>query len=391
MMRRTNSSPYKPVNTMLPALLFLLQASLSDAWAQPVVFDGFAAFDQINGSVGVSESFLIDFNDDEKLDLVEVYGAPEGVRTFFNDGFGHLVLAAEFVLPDEPFTVAMGDANGDGLPDLAWAESAGSGSFPVRIYYGNSRGGFDIGQTLRRANNVAALAFGHIDTDSVLDLVVAQKKGSLEIYTAGSDGLLKRTVRLRQKARDTTDAAIGDFDGDGDQDVITSTRSGSLYFFAQGSKGQFSRGVRISTEAQYIRKILALDLNGDRFADLLLTTGESVLCPDYVYHGPIDASFNPVQTLCNQTYDEGTADLDVADLNGDGLLDVVALRGRDFYYLGQAGGTFAPETPSFTPPVTWAQRVVLGDINDDGVGDALVRDGTCCNTATHVYLGTVVP
>ena len=50
------------LNIMLPALVFLLQASLSDAWAQPVDFDGFAASYQIDGSVGVSESFLIDFN-----------------------------------------------------------------------------------------------------------------------------------------------------------------------------------------------------------------------------------------------------------------------------------------------------------------------------------------
>jgi hypothetical protein len=391
-MRLMLSSHHNPLDITLAVLIFLLLASLSDAWAQPVDFDGFAASYQIDGSVGVSESFLIDFNTDGALDLVEVYGAPEGVRTFFNDGSGGLDLAAEFVLPDEPFTVTMGDANGDGLPDLAWAEWEGSGSFSVKIYYGEPGGGFHIGQTLRRANNVAALAFGHIDTDAVLDLVVAQKKGSLEIYTAGSDGLLERTVRIRQKARDTTDVAIGDFDGDGDQDVITSTRSGSLYFFAQGSQGRFSGGVRISTEAQYIRKILALDLNGDPFADLLLSTGESIECPDYVYHGNGGASFTLVQVLCNQPdHNEGTADLDVADLNDDGLLDVVALRGRDFYYLGLADGTFGPETPAFTPSVTWARGIVLGDVNDDGVGDALVRDGTCCNTATHVYLGTVVP
>jgi hypothetical protein len=36
-------------------------------------------------------------------------------------------------------------------------------------------------------------------------------------------------------------------------------------------------------------------------------------------------------------------------------------------------------------------NLVLGDIDGDGVGDALVRDSQCCNTATHVYLGTVVP
>jgi hypothetical protein len=373
-------------------LVFLFLTSTSGAWAQAGTFNGFVAADQIDGSVGVRDSFLVDFDDDEDLDLVEVYAAPEAVRTFFNDGRGGLKLAAELVLPGAAFTVAMGDANGDDIPDLAWAESVGSGSAPVRVYYGESGGGFRIGQELRRTNDVASLAFAHVDSDSALDLVVAQRRGTVHVYTAGRGGLLRLTARLHQKEKYTRDVAVADFNGDGNTDVITATRSGSLFLFEQGAGGRFSDGVRLRTPAQDVQQIHAVDLNGDPFPDLILATSEFLECPDYVYHGEGGSSFTLVQTLCNESNADGTSDLDLADLDGDGLLDLVALRDGDLYYLGKADGTFGPPRwPSFTPPVWWALNLVLGDIDGDGVGDALVRDSQCCNTATHVYLGTVVP
>jgi hypothetical protein len=110
-----------------------------------------------------------------------------------------------------------------------------------------------------------------------------------------------------------------------------------------------------------------------------------------VYLGNGDATFSLAQPLCNDGFDDGTADLDVADVDGDGELDVVALRGGDLYYPGRGDGTFEAGRPVFTPYLFFAALVELGDVDRDGIGDALVRDGRCCNTATHVYLGESSP
>jgi hypothetical protein len=335
---------------------------------------------------------VVDFDGDGDLDLVELYGAPEGIRSFFNDGSGLLELMAETPLPDAAFVVSIGDANGDGLPDLAWAETIGSGSHPVQIYHGESGGGFHVAQELRKTNDVGALAFAHVDADSNVDLVVARRAGTLDVYTGASDGVLRRTARARQRERGVASLVTGDFDDDGDTDVITATSSGALLLYAQGNNGRFADGKRISTPpALRLREMLAVDLNSDPFPDLIVSTADSVVCPDSVYHGNGDGSFTLVQTLCNDSFADGTADLDAADVDGDGQIDVVALRGGDLYYAGRADGSFDPGRPVFTPPLFFAGQVVLGDVDGDGLGDALVRDGRCCNTATHVYLGESGP
>jgi hypothetical protein len=119
--------------------------------------------------------------------------------------------------------------------------------------------------------------------------------------------------------------------------------------------------------------------------------GEDLPCPDYVHHGQGDGSFTLAQELCNAGEVEGgTADMDLADLNDDGRLNVVALRGGDLFYLGQSDGSFQVVQPAFTPPVFGAARVTLGDVDGDEVPDALVRDSACCNTATQVYFGSVL-
>lgn len=69
----------------------------------------------------------------------------------------------------------------------------------------------------------------------------------------------------------------------------------------------------------------------------------------------------------------GVADVQVADINGDGLLDIVGIRpGELIVYLGRGDGTFqlGPESPrrlsQFSPPTT---RLRLADFTLDGILD----------------------
>jgi hypothetical protein len=357
-----------------------------------LAFDGFVHAYQVAESVGVATSFAVDFNGDGDLDLIEVYGAPEHIRSFRNDGNGLLELVAETPLPDAPFAVAIGDVDGDHVPDLAWAESVGSGSHPVTIYRGAVDGSFRVAQKLRKTNDVGGLAFAHLDGDAALDLVVARRAGSLDVYSGAGDGSLARTSRARQRERGVRDIVTGDFDADGDTDAITATSSGLLFFYAQGAGGRFSNGTRIDIPpAEHLREILVVDLNGDVFPDLIVSTGATSECPDSVYHGKGAGRFTRVQGLCNDGFADGTADLDVGDVDGDGQPDVVALRGGDLYYAGRADGTFEPGRPVFDSALFFSLHVTLGDIDGDGTGDAMIRDGECCNTATHVFLGQPGP
>ena len=69
-----------------------------------------------------------------------------------------------------------------------------------------------------------------------------------------------------------------------------------------------------------------------------------------------------------------SADLEVGDLDGDGLTDLAAVAGSDVVVMrGLGDGTFAPDTLSFGQPVN---DLALGDLNRDGRPDLFATSTT---------------
>lgn len=75
--------------------------------------------------------------------------------------------------------------------------------------------------------------------------------------------------------------------------------------------------------------------------------------------------------LENQTF-LGSEDLDVGDVNGDGFPDIIASASDESgisMYLGDGTGTNWTRRPGGLPDSAWANRVMLRDMNKDGVLD----------------------
>jgi hypothetical protein len=145
--------------------------------------NGFGGFVPAAGSpfaVGPG-SFLIprsvairDLNDDGNRDLaVAVYGA-NNVSVLRGDGSGGFVPEprSPFPVGKNPNSVAVGDLNKDGRPDLA---TANSGSDDVTVLLRNGSGGFVAApqSPLRVGNYPASVAIGNLNNDGKPDLAVA--------------------------------------------------------------------------------------------------------------------------------------------------------------------------------------------------------------------------
>src|SRR5436190_948268 len=83
-----------------------------------------------------------DFNGDGKQDLVVVNGGqqPNGVWILLGDGTGNFSAATNFAAGGSAVSVAVGDFNNDGKQDLAVVTYPGSGYF-VAVLLGNGTGG----------------------------------------------------------------------------------------------------------------------------------------------------------------------------------------------------------------------------------------------------------
>lgn len=164
--------------------------------------------------------------------------------------------------------------------------------------------------------------------------------------------------------------ALGDFDGDGDMDFAASDRRGNFYWFENEGKSPWKRHALGKMELGQLG-CATLDVDGDGWVDILIG--------GYWYRNPQ----NPrEQEFERYTYDNTIKreihDMVIADINGDGKLDVVVL--------GDGDGCFwyeVPEEPkknenwprhTITLEVLDSQDDIHGGFFPAGIGD-LDMDG----------------
>jgi len=123
-----------------------------------------------------------DFNGDGVLDLaVANYGTPPrfldgSVSVLLGNEDGTFAAQRRFGVGSRPFSIAVGDFNGDGKPDLAVANSGTSPNYPdssISVLLGLGDGTFADERRFGVGSNPDSVAVGDFNGDGALDLAVA--------------------------------------------------------------------------------------------------------------------------------------------------------------------------------------------------------------------------
>jgi hypothetical protein len=116
-----------------------------------------------------------DLNADGKPDLAVVNNGSNTVSVLLNRGNGTFGASADYGVGSNPTSVAIGDLNGDGSPDLAVSNGnyAGTGPSTVSVLLNGGRGTFPIRNDYGVGGGPASLAIADLDHDGRLDLAVA--------------------------------------------------------------------------------------------------------------------------------------------------------------------------------------------------------------------------
>lgn len=176
-----------------------------------------------------------------------------------------------------------------------------------------------------------ALAIGDISGDGDKDILIGQDttyalvyfKNSLNTYGGWQDG--------SAIPRPSTDAAntikwitIGDINADGLNDFayVSSANKIVIYNNSYGISGWIYKDYG----ATVVKKIMLRDMTGDGKADLIILAGGKIYVNDLTKVGSIPAVSPEVATLpVPKTDASGVTDFDIADMNQDGMLDILTV------------------------------------------------------------------
>jgi hypothetical protein len=308
-----------------------------------------------------------DFNGDGIPDLVVGnYGNFNSINNtltvLLGNGDGTFTaLAASPKTGDGPFAIVTGDFNGDGIPDLAVVGIDGS----VTILLGNGDGTFTPAPSLKTSDYPGSIAAADFNGDGNMDLAVVNYNDStVTIFLGNGDGTF--TAAPASPATGDAPMAIvaGDFNGDGIPDLAVANDNDSIVTILLGNgDGTFTAAPSPPVAIYSSRAIATGDFNGDGIADLVV--GNTVLL------GNGDGTFKPVapNTWPGTWPGNITVTIAVGDFNGDGIADLAVVDNSDSVMIGQGKGDGSFTWPKSAIIQADYRTVVVGDFNGDGTPD----------------------
>ena len=309
-------------------------------------------FTPLSGSlVAATDVWVADVDGDAILDILAVFAGDNTIAYFQSLGPGNGYGNEALVLNGDVASaraVVTGDADGDGDQDIFVASSETGARV---VLYPNEP--------------LSAAEYGPDDTFSVGDI------------------------------GDPVATLAADLDGDGDKDVVVAgtnaVTSGVFLRWYMNTDGRGSFGPARAVLAVVAHSMASADVDGDGDIDLALGTADGLR---WAVNTDGLGTFAPgpivIDGCCSSSI---VFDLQNADMDRDGAMDMVAARGNNLVWYRGAflNSGFAPletELPLFVGTAAALQTLAVADLTSDGWFDVVGSTPTTDGVFLYIHPGT---
>jgi len=381
---------------------------------------------------GYATPFFFDFDGDGDRDLI--MGADDGYIRYFRNGGNSTYANFSYVRRwfGNGGAAVVADMTYDGWPDVITVDAAYSTNLNIYVYTNDASHNSSINLTLNTSQFIAiqgspkrlSAAFGDLNNDGMLDMVVGMGNGSLWAYR--NDGTASNP---NMTLNGTISASLGtyvapelaDMDGDGDLDLLFGNASAYIgYYRNDGTASAFNftfvtsdylgSTIKSGDATEESGDPQAADINGDGRKELVIFSlrgayewRNDTTTNLWTYVGVAIGDGGCGGSGADHCY-LGNLNGDLADVTGDGLIDLIAGdnvgRVRLYrntgtstsptfsqIYAGDGGDAFVPNVgyycyvycyPGATPKFV--------DLNGDGKKDLIVGNYTSASATLRFYV-----
>jgi VCBS repeat protein/PKD domain-containing protein/FG-GAP repeat protein len=338
------------------------------------------------GGTKPSAVAIADFNEDGRPDVVAANDGSKNVSLLLGDGAGGLAAAAKSPFSTNgarPASVTVGDFNGDANLDVAVVHFS---SGDVTLMLGDGQGGLARGPggpTSASGSHPGPTAAGDFNADGKLDLAVANESGNVVVLAGDGAGRLSK-AGASPFGFSPTGLGAGDFNVDGKLDVAIANATGTVSILLGNGAGGLSKlpaPIPVNRVGTAPSALVVADLDFDGKLDIAVTNAGSNNLS--VLHGDGAGHFTAAPGTPVLTGGAGPAALALAEMNGDGKVDLVAVNaaGGSVAVLlnGVAPATFVsfPSGPAPGQQVTFAYSSTgaIDTLEWDLDGNGVFNDG----------------
>jgi hypothetical protein len=345
---------------------------------------------------GVASIACGDMNNDGYADLV-LASEEEGtiIQLYLNNGKGDFTRTDDvFPVSDNPnplwnFGIVIDDFNRDGWLDVATADAWRG----VNVYLNLEGRGFRWAQAILvpEVNEVKGIDAGDVNGDGYDDIVFGGHNGIPDradrIYL--NDGYGRFSDSGQRIGNDVTwDTVFGDVDNDGALDYLSANRYGehTAKIHHNNGKGIFDKTIDIpTTQADDSYDIKLADVNMDGLLDIVIANSmdEGNGTTSKIFKNRGNLTFELINGQVGEPGCE-TKGIEVVDIDNDGYCDIILgnYNIANMIYRNDGTGEFMKsgvEIPSYQ-----TTAIAAADVNNDGFVDVIV--GNAADGHYRVYL-----